>query len=77
VSASTRLVAVGARVGRTGGTVSAYVGERLVGTWDLHSSRTRVAWHSIGTQGLSGPVVLRKTGAGSVVLDGLEVRARP
>jgi hypothetical protein len=77
VSASTRLISVGARVSSTGGELSAYVGSHLVDRWSLQSTRAHRVWHRIDTQGLSGTVLLKKTAAGSVVLDGLEVRQRP
>lgn len=77
VSASTQLITIGARVAPRGGRISAYVGGRLVGRWSLKSSRARRAWHPIATRGRTGAVLLKKTGAGSVVLDGLEMRQRP
>ena len=77
VSASTRLVSVGAHLAPGGGQVSAYVGGRLLGRWSLRSSHARTVWHSLDTRGRSGVVLLKKTGAGSVALDGLEVRHRP
>jgi hypothetical protein len=77
VSPSTALITVGARVSSTGGGLSAYVGSHLVDRWSLQSTHAHRVWHRIDTEGRSGTVVLKKTAAGSVVLDGLEVRKHP
>jgi len=73
VDASVNRLAVGARVGPGGGTVSVSVGGSPVGSVSLHAGQTGFAWLALDPGGRQGPLQLTKTTTGPVVLDGVEV----
>ena len=73
VDASVNRLAVGARVGPGGGTVSVSVGGSPVGSVSLDAAQTGLAWLALDPGGRQGPLQLTKTTTGPVVLDGVEV----
>jgi len=73
VDASVGRLAVGARVGPGGGTVSVSIGDSPIGSVSLEAAQPGLAWLALDPGGRQGPLRLTKTQAGPVVLDGVEV----